>query len=397
MTKQQFNEFDVAVVHYDEIGLKGNNRATFERILVKNIKQKLGSLIDGAERDHGHITVMLGNRQSSEEIKQIRETLLLTPGIAFFSFAKRCELDIKKMQKAAVEFLEGREFSTFKVDTDRHNKNFKRTSLELNNLVGQAIVDAYGKHGKKVKLKNPDITLKLEISNKSAYLSCENIDGVAGFPVDRRQKVVVLLSGGFDSPVAAHMMMKRGCETILAHFKNQNQQAGMVEDKIIKLAKQLSKSQPKTTLYIIPFEKIQKEIIMKAQADLRMLVYRRFMIKIASKIAYKNKAKFLVVGDSLSQVASQTIENLESTYHGAEKHILSPLIGMNKREIIAISKKIGTYDISVQPYGDCCSYFLPKHPMLRATKEMLKKIEDEFDADALVDDAVKNSDVKVFG
>ena len=176
-------------------------------------------------------------------------------------------------------------------------------------------------------------------------------------PINPKQKVVVLLSGGFDSPVAAYMMMKRGCEVILVHCHNQNIASYSVRDKIERLAQCLSDFQPKTSLFMVPFEKIQKEIIINANSRIRMLVYRRFMLRIASRIATINKARFLVVGDSMSQVASQTIENLEATYIGSEKPILTPLIGMDKQEIIDIAAHIGTYETSKQPYGDCCSYF----------------------------------------
>ena len=262
--------------------------------------------------------------------------------------------------------------------------------MELNSKLGEVIIKALNK---KVKMKSPDIMLKIELSKKSAYISNEDIKGVGGLPTNPQQKVVALLSGGFDSPVAAYLMMKRGCEVILVHFHNKNQASSSVESKITKLAEQLSKFQVKTKLYIVPFESLQKEIIMKVNSKLRMLVYRRFMLKIASEVAGMNKAKFLIVGDSLSQVASQTFENLEATYTGLDKHVLSPLIGLDKREIIEISKRIGTYEISAMPYGDCCSYFLAKHPTLKADVKLLEKNEALFDVDKLVEDVLSKSRV----
>jgi len=222
------------------------------------------------------------------------------------------------------------------------------------------------------------------------------VPGVGGLPTDQRQKVVCMLSGGFDSPVAAYMMMKRGCEVIFVHFNNKNQESCSVKNKIIDLAKQLSKYQIKTKLYIIPFERLQKEIIMNVHSEQRMLIYRRFMLKISSAIAKIEKARFLVVGDSLSQVASQTLDNLEATYSGIDTNIFTPLIGLHKKEIMAISREIGTHDISEQPYGDCCSYFLPKHPELHANKGLILENEERFDTDASVKDAVESAVLSEF-
>ena len=371
--------FDSIIVHYDEIGLKGKNRGKFERLLISNIQNKAGELVKSIERESGQITIAT---TGAEKLKPILEKI---PGIAFFSFAKQCDLDIKKLETAAVAYVKGLEYSDFRIDTKRHEKSFKYDTMEVNKKVGQAIVDAYKK---KVTMKNPELNLKIEITHKNAYLSHESVMGIGGLPIDPKQKVVALLSGGFDSPVAAFMMMKRGCEVILVHFSNANQSTKAVEDKIVQLAKQLSGFQQKTTLYIVPFENLQKEIIANTKANVRMLIYRRFMLRIASKIARKNKARFLVVGDSLSQVSSQTIENLEATYQVSDIHVLSPLIGMNKREIMDIANQIGTHDISAMPYADCCTYFMPRHPVLNADKKMLEDAESGFDINKLVEEAV---------
>ncbi len=386
-------QYDSIIIHYAEIGLKGKNRYSFERLLIKNIKIKCGDMIKSCSRDAGQITISIGDKIDAEKLQDV---LIRIPGIAYFSFAKKCKLDLSAIKKCSVDFVKDIKYKTFKIDARRHNKSFKPTSMKVNELVGETVLDKYENLGIKVRMKDPDLIVKVEISNKNAFVSCEDIDGVGGLPTNPSQKVVALISGGFDSPVASYLMMKRGCEVILVHFHNKNQMSASVKDKIESLAKQLSKYQVKTKLYIVPFEKIQKDIIMKVHSKLRMLVYRRFMIKIASTIANIVGGKFLVVGDSLSQVASQTIDNLQATYHGSDVHILSPLIGLDKKEIIDISKKISTYDISKLPYGDCCSYFLPKHPMLRADIEMLDKLINEFDIPKLVKDAVKNAKLVEF-
>ncbi len=383
-------EFDIVMIHYAEIGIKGDNRGNFERLLIKNILLKAKALVGAYRRDFGYIIIELNKNADLEKLKKI---LARIPGISSFSFASACKLDINEIGKCAVAMLKNKTFSSFKVGSKRYNKGFGTGSLELNKEIGGIILDSYDK---KVNLHTPDILVKVEIGNSNAYVSVEEIKGVGGLPINPRQKVVVLLSGGFDSPVAAYMMMKRGCEVILVHCHNQNIASYSVKDKIEQLAQCLSDFQPKTRLFMVPFEKIQKEIIINANSRIRMLVYRRFMLRIASRIATINKARFLVVGDSMSQVASQTIENLEATYIGSEKPILTPLIGMDKQEIIDIAAHIGTYETSKQPYGDCCSYFLPKHPMLKGNIAMLMDTEKQFDSEKLVSEAVKSAEVMQF-
>lgn len=381
-------EYDHIVVHYAEIGLKGKNRSHFENLLTDNIRSKLKAIMANSKRESGQIVIIL---PKNADLDKARDALSKIPGIAYFSFAKKCNLDIEDMKKATHKLLEGKEFETFKVNTRRHDKKFALNSMEINQIIGQ---DVSEKYSKKANMKFPDLIIKIDVSHNCAYVSTEAIPSVGGMPTQKSKKVVALLSGGFDSPVAAYLMMKRGCEVILVHFHNKNQLSKSVKGKIEKLAKQLSKFQVRTKLYIIPFEDAQKEIIMKVQAEARMLVYRKFMLKIASKIAKIEKAKFLVVGDSLSQVASQTLDNLEATYDGSEKGILSPLIGLDKTEIMAISRTIGTHDISEMPYGDCCSFFLPKHPVLNARKSFLREQMANFDSEKLIDDGINNAEIK---
>lgn len=374
---------DIAVIHYDEIWLKGKNRFVFEDRLIDNIKNKTGELI--IKKEPGTIIAEINDKE------KIKDILTRMPGVANFSLAKKVELDMDSIEKESLDFLKDKEFETFKVEAVRHHKDNKFSSKEINEKIGEAIVKEYGK---KVKLKNPELTLKIEISLKDAYISTEHYKGVGGIPTYKKQRVICLLSGGIDSPVSAFLMMKRGCEVVFVHFQNQNQMTGAVQDKVEKLAEQLSKYQQSTKLYIVPFEELQKELIMKTPSTLRMLMYRRFMLRIAAKIAGEEKARFLVVGDSLSQVASQTLDNLQATYEASYKPIFTPLIGLNKDEIRRIGREIGTYEISKLPYGDCCSFFVPKHPELKATQGMLKRNEEQFDIEKLIENAIEKVKVK---
>jgi len=373
------------VVHYDEIALKRGNRGKFEAALVQNIKQAIGKQVSSVLRERGQILITLKKTYDTEEIIQ---RLSLIPGIAYFSFALKTNLTLASIKKTSLTLLAK---GTFKLNTKRHNKNFKKTSPEINREVGLYLEE---KTGLTVKMQNPDTTITIEICNKNAFLSTQKIQGVGGLPVGTAGKVISLLSGGIDSPVASFLMMKRGAKVIFVHFQNKTQMSTAVQDKIERLVEQLSLVQGKSKLYIVPFAESQKAIIRTVPAKHRMLVYRRVMLRIAENICNKEKAKALVLGDSLSQVASQTVENLGAVYSATNKIILCPLIGMNKLETTNISKQIGTYNTSILQYPDCCSFLIAKHPETRATTEPLEKYEQNLGMEKLVLNAVCNAVVK---
>jgi thiamine biosynthesis protein ThiI len=371
------------VVHYDEIALKSGNRRQFEQLLMANIQRKIGEDVASFRREAGQLTLEIGAGTCSDRVESV---LGSTPGVAYFSPAVRVSATIESMASAAVELAAGVDFETFKIASRRREKNLPFRSMDVNQALGAAINDAAP--DRRAQMKDPDMTLKVEIHKEHAYLSVRSVPGVGGLPTNPAQKVVVLLSGGLDSPVAAYMMMKRGCESILVHFQNRNQMTQSVEDKVVQLAEQLAPYQRRTRLYVVPFDKLQQEIIKHVRSDLRMLVYRRVMIHLAGVVAKRHRARFLVTGDCLSQVASQTYENLQATYQDAPLHVFSPLIGLDKKEITAISRKIGTFDISALPYGDCCSFFIPKHPELRAEATTLRECESAFDLKGLGEAAI---------
>ena len=385
--------FDNVVIHYDEIGLKGNNRSQFEHLLIGNIKAKLGDYASGFVREDGQISIGLAQKDGAA-VDAVRQRLSCVPGIAYFSFTRKTGRGMDEIRDVCAAMAAGRDFSTFKIDTRRHDKRLELTSVQINALVGAHILGLMP--DKKVRMEGADLVIKVEITNKAAYVSADRFPGVGGFPSDPRQKVVALLSGGFDSPVAAYMMMKRGCEVLLVHFLNENRESDVVEHKVRALAERLSAFQQRTRLFIVEFGKIQSSIIMNVPAAMRMVVYRKFMLRISALIARRFKAPFLVVGDSLSQVASQTIENLQAVYEGSDKHVLSPLIGFDKKEIIAVARAIGTYDVSSGKCPDLCSYYLPKHPALRVRRAELEELETQFDVEELVREAARDARVIEF-
>ncbi|MEM0351287.1 MAG: tRNA uracil 4-sulfurtransferase ThiI, partial [Archaeoglobaceae archaeon] len=297
-------------------------------------------------------------------------------------------LEIEAIKEAALKVLP-EDFETFKVSASRRNKNFPLNSIEINKVVGAYLVE---KTGKKVDLENPDVTVWIEVGNE-ALVYAKRYEGVGGLPVGSAGKVVSLVSGGIDSPVASFLAMKRGCEVVVAHFFNRTLHSENVRKKIYMIAEKLAEFQGSLKLYMVPFEEVQMEIIRIVPAKLRMVVYRRSMMRMANEIAERENAKAIVTGDNISQVASQTLENLNTIYSASKLLVLSPLLGFDKEEIIAIAKKIGTYDISILPYEDCCSLMVAKHPETRAKKEVVEEFEEFED---LEKNAVEKAEILEF-
>ncbi len=380
----------VFLIHYSEIGLKGQNRPMFEKKLVENINRSIKRYTQKkAKRRYGRI-VLEAEEKSAE---YVAEKLSKVLGIKYFAVANVAELDIENIKKVALEVISGMEFETFKVQTVRANKAFPLTSMDVNRVVGEHVI----KHtGKKVRMKDPDVMIFIEICEKEAYIYTEKIHGLGGLPVSVSGKVVALLSGGIDSPVASFLLMKRGCKVVLVHFFNETLHSAGVRKKIEELARKLGEYQNSIKLYMVSFGDVQREIIKHVPSSYRMIIYRRFMMCIASKIAIKEGAKALVTGDNIAQVASQTLDNLEVIYDASEFPVFTPLAGFDKEEIVEIAKKIGTYSISIQPYADCCSFMVARHPETRAKLEFVKNFESRMDVDQLVNDALENTEILEF-
>lgn len=373
------------ICHYAEIGLKGKNRKFFEERLIQNIKQALpeGSF-KNVKRISGRILVYL---TGSCEESEIEKALKIVFGLAYFAFAQEAEQNIESISEKSVEILQSENFETFRIDATRSNKEFELTSQQINEQAGGAVIE---KLNKKVKLKNPDITLFVQIVEKFAFVFTKKIKGLGGLPVGTSSKAVSLLSGGIDSPVASFLAMKRGVEIVFCHFHAIPYVSKESIDKVKQLAKLLVRHQGKAKLYLVPFGDIQKEILLKTKPDYRVILYRRLMFKISEEVAKKEKAKALVTGESIGQVASQTIENIAVISEISFLPILRPLITYDKEEIIKKAKEIGSYELSILPHQDCCARFLPKHPATKADLLKVKKEEEKLDVKKLVEAAIKN-------
>jgi thiamine biosynthesis protein ThiI len=371
--------YDCFVVHYHEIALKGGNRPIFEKSLVENIRRAVKGL--GAEkvrRAYGRVVVEMGEKADLEGIK---ERLHKVFGIQYFAPARKCAQDLEEMKRAALAEAGKHDFDSFRIQTKRANKAFKHTSLEVNREVGAAVNE---KMEKTVVLKDPDLTIFIEIVDRDAYVYSERVKGPGGLPTGVSGRAVALISGGIDSPVAAYQMMKRGLKVTFLHFHSFPITSKASLEKVRDIVGVLAGYQGPSDLYTIPLGDIQKRIWTRTPAELRMVLYRRMMLRLAERIAKRVGAKALITGESLGQVASQTLENLGTIEKVATLPLFRPLIGEDKEEIIQKAQRIGTYDISVLPHDDCCSLFVPKHPETRADPEYVNRVEDSLEVEALI-------------
>ncbi len=359
------------VAHFDEIFLKGGNQRFFVNQLKKNIEHLF-------PKSH---TLRL---ESGIWIENIQEEdlsrLALIPGIANFSPAFKAELDFEKIVARVESENWGDDFKSFRITANRSDKTFPMDSVEIERELGSRVNI---KFGWKVKLKNPDLEIHLNIGTKEVIVYGNLIKGAGGLPVGTAEKVMCLLSGGIDSPVAAYKMMVRGAEVELIHFQNQTHVTEEVSKKIMDLAKVLTKYHGPITLHIVPFEPWQKQIIMKVPSDYRMLLSRRLMFKISQNVAHKVGALAMATGDSLGQVASQTIQNLAAVYQSVDLLKLTPLIAENKTDIMNLARRLGTLEISERPYEDCCSLLVSNHPQTKSKIEDVLKIEEKIDLSQL--------------
>lgn len=381
----------VIAIHFAELMLKGKNQPYFIKILMQNIKNFLDKKkYDKILRREGKIVIELKNGKNS---KIIIETLSKIPGISNVAFAYRVKPDLNEIKEHALLIAKDNLAETFKIQTSRSDKKFKYNSMEISRQVG-GFVKAQTKM--KVDATNPELLISIEIAKDKAYVLGPKSKGPGGLPTGSSGKVICMMSGGIDSPVAAQMMMKRGANVILFHAQNKTIAEKQTQDKIEQLAKKLSEYQKPIKLYTVPFAELQKQIIANTESSYRMIVYRRFMHRLAEEIRKKEKAKALVTGDNLAQVASQTMENLILITSATDSLILRPVIGMNKQETIDLAEKIGTYKISILPYADCCSYLVAKHPQTKGKLADVKNFEKNMKIDKLVKEAIDKAEIKLF-
>ena len=383
---------ELFTIYYAEVGLKGKNRIFFEKRLASNIKVALrGTGYAAVERLHDRILVRLGK---NPDIPEIKKRLQQVMGIAYFELACPTERDMTAIKATALQQIQGRTYESLKVETRRTDKTFPLTSPQISAEVGGHLIE---QTGARADMHNPDLVCWIKITQKNAYISTEKIPGIGGLPVGVSGKVLVMLSGGIDSPVAAWQMIKRGAKAVFIHFYSYPYTDKASLEKVIELAQILAVSNYRSLVYLVPFAELQQVIVTQTPAPLRVLLYRRMMTRIAERVATLVNAEALVTGESLAQVASQTLTNLRTIEAIADIPILRPLIGEDKAEIIEKAQRIGTFDVSTRPHQDCCSLFVPKHPATRASLTELADAELDLDIAALVEAALKNLEKQVVG
>jgi thiamine biosynthesis protein ThiI len=379
----------VVICHYHEVALKQKNRRIFEKKLRTNIAFALSDLVGQrmVMRGYGRLKIVLPfGFDEREKFEIVRSRLSNVFGIVNFGIGLSVGLDIEDICEASIKVIEGKSFNTFRVKTKRQNKNFPLNSTEVNKQVGAFIIEHFKNNGADVKvdLKNPDLTVYVEIVDKEVYVYADRFKGPGGLPVGSSGKVVALISAGFDSPIASLLMMKRGAKVVFVHFHSYPYTSYDSIEQVREIVKILSKYQLHSKLYIVPIAEAQRIIVLNAPVGLRTILYRRLMVRIAEKVAQIEGAEALVTGESLGQVASQTLRNIRVINQVATLPILRPLIGIDKEEIIQKAKEIGTYEISSQPYDDCCSFLTGRHPETWANLDEILEIEKKLDWNNLI-------------
>jgi len=382
---------DSVLIRYHEIALKKGNRQYFTELLKRNLLAAVKDLGPKEVRSLSARLLLTFKKDIDAEItiQRIRTVF----GVANFSLVERTARDIGALRTRILESLNGTQFESFRIETQRGDKTFPLTSPEINRQLGAAVKE---KSGARVDLMNAEFTVTVEILPRDAFFGFNKIAGAGGLPVGASGRLIALISGGIDSPVAAYRMMQRGCRVIFVHFHSAPYQDNTSQEKVRQLITTLTRHQFLSRLYLVPFGEIQRQIVASVARPLRVVLYRRMMLRIAEAIARKEKAKALVTGESLGQVASQTLDNIVVVQQAARLPILRPLVGMDKQEIIDQARRIGTFEISAIPDQDCCQLFVPKHPATKARFADVEDDESKFAVNELVRYGVENATEEEF-
>jgi thiamine biosynthesis protein ThiI len=381
----------IVVIHYLELALKGRNRSWFVHTLVRTIRLALKGLdVRETRLETGRILVFLG---SQADWPEVRARIARIPGIANFGFAVTVPADIDAMGDAIVGQIAGRSPASFRVRARRADKRFPLPSPDIERELGRRVQQAAGW---RVDLSDPALTIRVEVLTDRALVLFERQPGPGGLPVGTGGRVLCLISGGIDSPVAAWRIIRRGCRARFVHFHAYPIVSRASIDKVREIVATLTRHQLRSRLFLVPFGTVQQRVVISVPPPMRIIIYRRLMLRIAERIAARAGAGALVTGDVIGQVASQTIENLGVVNQASTQLLLRPLAGCDKEEITAEAIRLGTYDVSIRPDDDCCSLFAPPMPVTRARLEQALSAEAGLDVDALVAEALDGVTVEDF-
>ncbi len=381
----QFKE--ILLIKNGELALKGLNRGTFEAVLLKNLRYRLRPLGKFGLRK-AQSTIYIEPLEAGTDLDEVSDRVAQVFGISAFSRAMVVEKEMGAILEGAASYLAEalQQARSFKVEARRADKSFPLGSPEICAQVGEYLLERFPHL--RVDVHAPELTVWIEIRDFAAYIHAPQRAGAGGMPVGTGGRAAILISGGIDSPVAAYMMAKRGVELTAVHFASPPYTSERAEMKVVSLLEQVAAYAGRIDLRIVPFTHIQEEIQRKCPEDLFTLIMRRFMMRIAARVARSADCGALVTGESVGQVASQTIPALACTDAAADLPVFRPVIGMDKEEIIAIARRIGTFETSIQPYEDCCTVFTPRHPRTRPKLEMVEQAEEALDIETLIEEAL---------
>tara|TARA_B100000674_G_C37829658_1_gene909928 strand:+ start:51 stop:1226 length:1176 start_codon:yes stop_codon:yes gene_type:complete len=382
----------VIIVHYHELSLKGKNRNWFEKTLLKNIKRHLYSLpFTNISRLSGRMIIEEIDSSLLDQYINIMSNVI---GIRNFILAVETPLDLEQIKNKALEASHSYDKkNSFRISSRRQNKNFKFTTRHINQIVGQHIVD---QKGLKVNLDNPDLDILIEIVNDKAFIGTKKIRTFGGLPVGTGESALSLISSGIDSPVASFNIIKRGVSLDYIHFHSAPATSRQSIYNVESILKQLCRYQMNCTLYLFPLLDIQNIIMDQIDSKYWVVLFRRAMIKIANKVAKEYRYKVLISGENIGQVASQTLSNIATIDDASSIPIIRPLAGHNKEEIVDQAEIIDTYQISIEPYQDCCSYFVPPNPETKSNLDRIQRLEKKFNLDEMINDYRNKIELKEF-
>lgn len=381
-------KYEFILIRYGELALKGKNRTRFEVQLQDNIKQQMKDLQIKITRTFGRMYLFLNGEEYAEVAERLRKVF----GISSFSPAIKADLELEAIKDAALMGIQEitPQPASFKVRVRRPNKKFPYNSNEMNHHLGGHIL--VNTEGIKVDVHHPDVEVAVEIREEAAYIMCQKIAGAGGLPVGTSGKIMLMLSGGIDSPVAGYLALKRGVRFEGVHFHSYPFTSDRAKQKVIDLTKKLTTYGGNLKLHVVPFTQIQTAIREHVPDDYSITVMRRIMLRITEQLAHKHKALAIATGDNLGQVASQTLHSMNTINEVTNMPIIRPLVTMDKLEIIKIAQNIDTYDLSILPYEDCCTIFQPKSPKTKPARHIAERFEQRLDLVNLIAEAIEKTE-----
>ncbi len=373
------------LIKYGELTTKGDNRKEFINKLSSNIKDKLSKYDITIIKNHSRMFIEFDDKYKKEIIGTLKNTF----GIHAFNIFYKVNTNTEEINKEVLERLNEIDFNTFKVNTKRRDKSFEISSMDFNRVVASFILK--NKSNVKVDVHNPDIYINIEIEKNNTYIYFNEIKGLGGYPVGIAGKGLLMLSGGIDSPVAGYYALKRGVKIDAIYFEAIPHTSIAAREKVISLAKELLKYSSNFNLYVVPITKLEEEIYNKIDSTYMITILRRMMYRISEEIAKRNNHLILINGESIGQVASQTLTSMSAINEVVSIPVIRPVACFDKLEIIDVAKKINTYETSILPYEDCCTIFVPKHPVINPKKDKCNSYESLIDYDSLINEAIDNT------